>query len=208
MVEAKQYPLTKPLLAYILPKFLGNSAAAHRKYSADKADRRMQLQTDRPDFMSYILKHNETEKGMSPAEIREGASVFILAGSETVSLLHTMDQGSLLMNIVFLDGFPAHRSHLSTTSKSTCTCQAFCRDSRYLQDSGRNDTSQVSRNGIPTRLFGRRLKNVSSGTGYVPCPIRNSLTCLALLPIFTFFLNVPCGARHLSLSFYLYSLSF
>jgi cytochrome P450 len=86
MVEARMYPLTKPLLAYILPKFLGKSAADHRKYSADKADRRMQLQTDRPDFMSYILKHNETEKGMTLAEIREGASVFILAGSETVSL--------------------------------------------------------------------------------------------------------------------------
>lgn len=92
MVEAKMYPLTKPLMKYVLPKFLGQRAADHRKFSADKADRRMKLQTDRPDFMSYILKHNETEKGMTPAEIREGASVFILAGSETVSSPHTMEQ--------------------------------------------------------------------------------------------------------------------
>jgi aspirochlorine biosynthesis cytochrome P450 monooxygenase len=45
----------------------------------------MAKETDRPDFISYILKHNETEKGMTPAEIRESAAEFVLAGSETVS---------------------------------------------------------------------------------------------------------------------------
>jgi len=138
----------------------------HRKLSGDKADRRMQKQTDRPDFLSFILKHNETEKGMSLAEIKEGAAVFILAGSETVSLPNSIRWGSILMHSVLLDGFATHRPYLSITSKSIRPCKTDYRNSKCLQDPRRNDTSQISGDGIPARLFGGRFKDVSSGTRY------------------------------------------
>jgi cytochrome P450 len=57
----------------------------HRKMSAEKAKRRMEMDTDRPDFMSYIMRNNNTEKGMTDEEIQENASILIVAGSEIVS---------------------------------------------------------------------------------------------------------------------------
>lgn len=58
--------------------------ADNRALAADKAQRRMDSDVERPDFMSYILKNNDTEKGMTPEEIRANAVILIIAGSETV----------------------------------------------------------------------------------------------------------------------------
>jgi cytochrome P450 len=44
----------------------------------------MQMATTRPDFISYILKHND-EKGMTRREIESNASIIISAGSETTA---------------------------------------------------------------------------------------------------------------------------
>lgn len=53
----------------------------------DKANRRMDNPSDNPDFTSYILKYNGTEKGMTRKEIGDNASILIIAGSETVLIL-------------------------------------------------------------------------------------------------------------------------
>ena len=52
----------------------------------DKLDRRLAKETTRPDFLSYILKHND-EKGMTDREILQNAVNFIGAGSETTANL-------------------------------------------------------------------------------------------------------------------------
>ena len=55
--------------------------------SFEKARKRLESGgTDREDFMSYILRHND-EKGMTPDEIGENANVLIIAGSETTATL-------------------------------------------------------------------------------------------------------------------------
>ncbi|KAH8202933.1 hypothetical protein TruAng_002879 [Truncatella angustata] len=88
-----------------LPPFIIKAAMAcipkemmeHRQgalaFGAEAVHRRLARQTDRPDFMSYILKHNGEEgKGMSQAEIEMAAITFIVAGSETTA---TMISGTM-----------------------------------------------------------------------------------------------------------------
>lgn len=63
--------------------------ATHRKWSAEKAARRIRSDVERPDFFSHMLKNNNGEKnnkeGMSEDEMGEAASILIIAGSENVS---------------------------------------------------------------------------------------------------------------------------
>ncbi|TVY24378.1 Cytochrome P450 monooxygenase [Lachnellula hyalina] len=65
----------------------------HRRYTEEKASRRLDTQTNRRDYMwsylpisLYILRHND-EKGMSRAEIIKASGTLIIAGSETTATL-------------------------------------------------------------------------------------------------------------------------
>ena len=58
----------------------------HAQYSAEAASKRMALETDRKDFMSFIQRHSD-EKGMTLAEIKQTSKVLVLAGSETTATL-------------------------------------------------------------------------------------------------------------------------
>ena len=81
------YPFLKVLLKLGLPAYLMERRRASFNLSVEKLNRRMRRQTDRPDFMSYILKHNDDEHGLSMAEIEANAATFVLAGSETTAAL-------------------------------------------------------------------------------------------------------------------------
>ena len=63
---------------------MANKFEHHEQLSKEKAYRRLDTPRDKPDFMSYIIKHNDTEKGMTREEIGANASILISAGSETV----------------------------------------------------------------------------------------------------------------------------
>jgi cytochrome P450 len=89
ITEARKYPPIGPLLLLLVPADIRNKIQHHRDLAKEKAERRMATETDRPDFMTYILRHNDTENGMTPEEIKENASTLILAGSETVSSSYT-----------------------------------------------------------------------------------------------------------------------
>ena len=45
----------------------------------------MKLEKDRPDFMSAIIENNVNNKGLSQEEIQSNASLFVIAGSESVA---------------------------------------------------------------------------------------------------------------------------
>jgi cytochrome P450 len=55
-------------------------------YTKDKIEKRIDQGSDRPDFMSYVLKYND-EKGMSREEIQATFNVLMIAGSETTATL-------------------------------------------------------------------------------------------------------------------------
>ncbi|CAD6446448.1 1bed780c-1914-4f58-812b-d0afbe267ce5 [Sclerotinia trifoliorum] len=85
--ELAHYPFVRFLFRLLIPSSLLNGFNEHRKLAGAKAERRMNSAQDRPDFMSFILKHNDTDKGMTLDEIRENASVLIIAGGETTATL-------------------------------------------------------------------------------------------------------------------------
>ncbi|KAF7118574.1 hypothetical protein CNMCM5793_008108 [Aspergillus hiratsukae] len=80
------YPWLESLVTKLLPKKVAKMRNEHWRMSKDKVGRRLDLQTSRPDFMSYILRHND-ERGMTRQEIEANAGILILAGSETTATL-------------------------------------------------------------------------------------------------------------------------
>ena len=83
---AARFRILAPFLGlYIFRSGMVKDAIEHGRLSKEKVSRRLQRSTTRPDFISYIVKHNEQISGMSQAEIDRNASVFINAGSLTTA---------------------------------------------------------------------------------------------------------------------------
>ncbi|EXJ66783.1 uncharacterized protein A1O5_09978 [Cladophialophora psammophila CBS 110553] len=93
---ARRLPGLQSLVMKAIPKKKTEQAAWHSEFSKNLADRRMAMETDRPDFMSFILKHNETEKALTVPEIRSNTNVLIPGGSETTSTFLTGTTWNLL----------------------------------------------------------------------------------------------------------------
>ncbi|KAF6234906.1 hypothetical protein HO173_006836 [Letharia columbiana] len=78
-----------PPLQRLLRLFVSNKAlqarADHDRLAAEKVERRMKTATTRPDFLSYILAHNNEKGRMTREEIHENVATFISAGSETTA---------------------------------------------------------------------------------------------------------------------------
>lgn len=83
----KRLPVAAPIIRRYIPKELVKAQMDHLQLSFEKAKKRLESgKTDREDFMSYILRHNN-EKGMTQDEIGENSNILILAGSETTATL-------------------------------------------------------------------------------------------------------------------------
>ena len=82
----KRFPMILNLLIPLIPKSLGEKKLEHVAMTKEKVNQRLEQKTARPDFMSYILRHND-EKGMTVEEIQANARVLIIAGSETTATL-------------------------------------------------------------------------------------------------------------------------
>ena len=92
------YPYLKPVGKFFIPKRLSERKDAMFKLSVEKVDRRLQIQMERPDFISYLLKHRDGENAMTREELDANASTFILAGSETTSSMLSGCTYHLLQN--------------------------------------------------------------------------------------------------------------
>lgn len=78
----------EPLIPLFSPPSLMRSAKEHHQLSQNTAMGRLNSgDMDREDFMSYILRHNDNEKGMTTGEIVENSAILIVAGSETTATL-------------------------------------------------------------------------------------------------------------------------
>ncbi|KAJ6011677.1 Cytochrome P450 monooxygenase aclL [Penicillium canescens] len=86
--EMSHYP---SWMAYItLAMIFSKRQLAHSKnafgFGAEQAQKRMKRGTERPDFMSYLLRHVD-ERRLSDAEIAVSSITWIIAGSETTATL-------------------------------------------------------------------------------------------------------------------------
>jgi len=118
---ARRIPGLQKLLFAMMPKKKIEQAAWHTKFSSDLADKRMAMVTDRPDFMSFILKYNE-EKGLSIPEIRSNSNVLIPGGSETTGTFLTGTTWHLLKNpMIYKTLVEEIRGSFSTSDDITIT---------------------------------------------------------------------------------------
>ena len=85
MSACNRFPIFRHLLPVLIPKRIKTMIADHFAYTTEKITSRAKAGTGRPDFMSPILEHNPMEKGVTPEELCSNASLFIIAGSESVA---------------------------------------------------------------------------------------------------------------------------
>ncbi|PLB55889.1 benzoate 4-monooxygenase cytochrome P450 [Aspergillus steynii IBT 23096] len=76
--------LPSSLLSILMPAKLTQMREKHQHFSREKVRERLSRQTTRPDFWTYVLRHND-EKGMTVNEMEANADLLIIAGSETTA---------------------------------------------------------------------------------------------------------------------------
>lgn len=70
-----------------IPKRLREQMEAHAQSTRDKVDRRRMRDTDRPDFITGILKYVDQPGGITSNELYADSQIFLMAGSETSATL-------------------------------------------------------------------------------------------------------------------------
>ena len=94
-----RFVLLRHLLPYMIPKHVVQMIKDHWEATTERVESRIQLGTERTDFMSPILKHMDDEKtGLKHEELMSNASLFVIAGSEAVATVLTGTTYWLLQN--------------------------------------------------------------------------------------------------------------
>ena len=78
------YPWLGTIVTMCTPSTTMKVAMDNYRLAIEKIHRRLNLETERPDFMSPVLKYND-EKGMTISEIEGTFNIVIVAGSETTA---------------------------------------------------------------------------------------------------------------------------
>ncbi|KAL1969170.1 hypothetical protein VTN77DRAFT_424 [Rasamsonia byssochlamydoides] len=93
MGVVNQFPLLDAVLQKLIPRHIKQKALDHFNFGAAKVDRRLKMETDRPDFISALLQNGLSEeygadqKMLSREEIHSNAFILIIAGSEASAAL-------------------------------------------------------------------------------------------------------------------------
>ncbi|CAO2647238.1 Nn.00g081600.m01.CDS01 [Neocucurbitaria sp. VM-36] len=84
----RDYPMLGMPLTKMLEKVpaLRKAKYTHDNYTREKTERRLNKKTERKDFISYILRHND-ERGITTEEIKQTSGTLIIGGSETSATL-------------------------------------------------------------------------------------------------------------------------
>ena len=81
----RYYPLTERLFMKMIPKSVIEGQRQHSQYANERILRRLELKTDRPDFMTPFLRNNVNFEHMSKDEILSTFNFIIVGGSETTA---------------------------------------------------------------------------------------------------------------------------
>jgi cytochrome P450 len=68
----------------LIPKSVHDIAEASVKHSADRVDKRLAMETERPDIFGLVIKH-AAESDMSRQEMHANADLLMMAGTETTA---------------------------------------------------------------------------------------------------------------------------
>jgi cytochrome P450 len=75
------------LLTFSIPKAMMEKYEQMFAYTKDQVGKRLERGTERPDFMSFIMRNDKEGNQMSRAEMEATAEVLVVAGSETTASL-------------------------------------------------------------------------------------------------------------------------
>lgn len=81
----RYYPTTEFLFRKLIPKSVIEGQRRHTQYANQRINRRLELKTDRPDFMTPFLKNNINFENMSKDEILSTFNFIIVGGSESTA---------------------------------------------------------------------------------------------------------------------------
>jgi cytochrome P450 len=79
----RYYPTLEFLLKKLMPKSVMEGQRKHMQYAFEKINRRIDLKSDRPDFMTPFMKNNVNFQSVSRDEILATFNFVIIGGSET-----------------------------------------------------------------------------------------------------------------------------
>ena len=110
----QRFPPLSRLLRYMVPKDKREARKRHVAWTAEKVDSRLNLETSRPDFLTYITRNNdEPEKGgMTREEVYQNAAAFMSAGGETTA-------AHLTATTYFLLADPKYKERLTHDIRSS-----------------------------------------------------------------------------------------
>ncbi|KAF3407915.1 Isotrichodermin C-15 hydroxylase [Talaromyces pinophilus] len=107
-------PLKQLLMLAIVPKRLVEDRKYQVQVSKEKIDERMRRETERADFMSYILRGKD-ENAMTYPEYIGAAVIFLAAGSETTA---TLLSGALYLLLTHLESLEQLTAEIRTYFRS------------------------------------------------------------------------------------------
>lgn len=81
----RYYPILEAISMKLVPKSLLKKQEDHKQFAIERIHRRMNLETQRPDFMTPLIRDNKDYQQMSMEEIESTVTFVTLAGSETTA---------------------------------------------------------------------------------------------------------------------------
>ncbi|KAL8949002.1 MAG: hypothetical protein Q9222_004858 [Ikaeria aurantiellina] len=85
MAATRYYPSLEWLVLKMLPKKVMEMQRKHTELVHEKVERRLKLDTERPDFLTPFMRDNVGFENMSIGEIESTFAILIVAGSETTA---------------------------------------------------------------------------------------------------------------------------
>jgi cytochrome P450 len=80
----QHFPSVWAVVQHLIPKSVHEIAEASVKYSPDRVDKRLAMETERPDIFGLVVKH-AAESDMSRRVMHANADLLMMAGMETTA---------------------------------------------------------------------------------------------------------------------------
>jgi len=98
VASINHYPPFHKLLRYVIPQHIYQRQLDHRRMSAEKARKRLDMDVERPDWVSPTKSYNDQKAVLSDSEWELNMSILVFAGSETTSTALTAIARRLVQN--------------------------------------------------------------------------------------------------------------
>ena len=129
--QAMRFSSLAWFLRLYVPRKLTEARSGFEQMAVERTNRRMETTTSRPDFIGYILRHND-EKGLTLSEMHGIGPSLIIAGSETTASLLA---AATYLLLVHPDCYTKARNEVrgKFRDKKNMTLDAIIADLPYLQ---------------------------------------------------------------------------